>query len=279
MTLRYLGTAAAEGVPGIFCDCAVCRQARRAGGRNIRTRSQAVVDETLLIDLPADTYLHVLHYGLDLKKIKSLLLTHSHADHLYPAELYMRRDGFAHTRSGAKLPWLTLFASGGTRRALAAFFTGKDQTDRCRLKIRSVRAFEPFETAGYRVTPLAADHDESTEPLIYMIEKSGKSLLYANDTGYFPEATWSFLEKTKPRFSMVSLDCTGIMINYKTNHMGLDGAADVKQRMLEAGLADETTRWYVNHFSHNGLVNYDTLVPLAKEKGFEVSYDNLSVEF
>lgn len=279
MTLRYLGTAAAEGVPGIFCDCAVCRQARRAGGRNIRTRSQAVVDETLLIDLPADTYLHVLHDGLDLKKIKSLLLTHSHSDHLYPAELYMRRDGFAHTRSGAPLPLLNVFASGGTMRTLSGFFAQEGQARRCRLKMRTVWAFESFGTAGFRVTPLAADHDESTEPLIYIIEKGGKSLLYANDTGYFPEATWSFLEKAKPRFSMVSLDCTGIMLNYKTHHMGLDGGAEVKRRMLETGLADETTLWYVNHFSHNGLVNYDQLVPLAREKGFEVSYDNLSVEF
>lgn len=279
MKLRYLGTAAAEGVPGIFCDCAVCRQARRAGGRNIRTRSQAVVDETLLIDLPADTYLHVLQYGLDLKKIKSLLLTHSHPDHLYPAELAMRRDGFAHTRSGAPLPFMNIFASGSTMRALAEYSQQESPARRCRLKMRTVRAFAPFETAGFRVTPLAADHDESTEPLIYMIEKGGKSLLYANDTGYFPEQTWSFLEKMKPRFSMVSLDCTGIMINYKTNHMGLDGAAEVKKRMLESGLADQTTLWYVNHFSHNGLVNYDTLVPMAGEKGFTVSYDNLSVEF
>ena len=55
MRIKYLGTAAAEGVPGIFCDCENCKRARKLGGKNIRTRSQAILDDTLLIDFPADT--------------------------------------------------------------------------------------------------------------------------------------------------------------------------------------------------------------------------------
>ena len=64
MKLQFLGTAAAEGIPGIFCQCAVCQEARRKGGRFIRTRSQALIDDRLLIDLNADTYLHTLRYGI-----------------------------------------------------------------------------------------------------------------------------------------------------------------------------------------------------------------------
>ena len=55
MQLHYLGTAAAEGFPGLFCDCDTCRRARAEGGRSLRTRSQALIDGRLLIDLPADT--------------------------------------------------------------------------------------------------------------------------------------------------------------------------------------------------------------------------------
>ena len=44
MIFQYLGTAAAEGWPGLFCDCQACEKARAKGGRNIRTRSQAIVD-------------------------------------------------------------------------------------------------------------------------------------------------------------------------------------------------------------------------------------------
>lgn len=49
----------------------------------------------------------------------------------------------------------------------------------------------PFTVQGYTVTPLEADHDLRTQPVIYLIERNGVCLLYANDTGYFPESTWN----------------------------------------------------------------------------------------
>src|SRR5699024_7123072 len=51
MKLTYLGTAAAEGFPALFCNCPACREAARLGGRNIRTRSQALINRDLLLDL------------------------------------------------------------------------------------------------------------------------------------------------------------------------------------------------------------------------------------
>ena len=56
MKFRFLGTAAAEGIPALFCECAVCKEAREKGGRHIRTRSQALIDDDLLIDFNADSY-------------------------------------------------------------------------------------------------------------------------------------------------------------------------------------------------------------------------------
>ena len=95
MKIQFLGTAAAEGVPAIFCDCESCQRSRERGGRNIRTRSQALIDDKILIDFPADTYMHFLKYQLPLSKIKTCIVTHSHSDHLYPAEIEMRKEGFA----------------------------------------------------------------------------------------------------------------------------------------------------------------------------------------
>ena len=31
MKIKYLGTAAAEGVPAIFCNCETCKEARKLG--------------------------------------------------------------------------------------------------------------------------------------------------------------------------------------------------------------------------------------------------------
>ena len=86
MKFRYLGTAAAEGWPALFCDCEACRKAAALGGKNIRTRSQALVDDKILIDFPADTLWHTLTYHLPLFSIHTCLITHSHSDHLYPAD-------------------------------------------------------------------------------------------------------------------------------------------------------------------------------------------------
>ena len=54
MHFQYLGTAAAEGWPAVFCNCPLCKRAALLGGRNIRTRSQALINKDLLIDLPPD---------------------------------------------------------------------------------------------------------------------------------------------------------------------------------------------------------------------------------
>ena len=76
MKIKFLGTAAAEGWPAVFCNCENCKKAASLGGKNIRTRSQILVNDDLLIDLPPDTYLHKLAHGLDLSKVSVLLVTH-----------------------------------------------------------------------------------------------------------------------------------------------------------------------------------------------------------
>lgn len=61
-------------------------------------------------------------------------------------------------------------------------------------------------------------------------------MLYAHDTGYFPDETWDYLERKKPVFDFVSIDCTGMFENYRQGHMGLSADADTKDRMIKRGL-------------------------------------------
>jgi phosphoribosyl 1,2-cyclic phosphate phosphodiesterase len=278
MKLKYYGTAAAEGFPGLFCDCEACRKARQAGGKNIRTRSQALVDDTLLIDFPPDTYLHVLHYGLDLKPITACIVTHAHTDHLYPIEFEMRRHGYAYAKGGGPLAPLDIYLtekSAEVVRQTPRLHAAEDET----IRINTVVPFAPFPVGGYTVTALKADHDVRTDPVIYMISKD-KTMLYGNDTGYFLPETWEYLEKTKPYFHYVSLDCTGITkADYRTNHMCLETNIEVRDRLIAIGCADENTVFCVHHFSHNGGLIHDELVPVAAEHGFLVSYDTMEVEF
>ena len=65
MKLTFLGTSAAEGFPAIFCNCEYCKEARKLGGKNIRSRSQTLINDDLLIDLPADSYWHFINNGIE----------------------------------------------------------------------------------------------------------------------------------------------------------------------------------------------------------------------
>src|SRR5436305_7709524 len=90
MKVTLLGTASAEGMPGLFCRCETCAKVRAVGGKNIRTRSSALIDNVLKIDFPPDTLSQVVRNGIDLSTVNAVLFTHGHDDHFSPAELQYR---------------------------------------------------------------------------------------------------------------------------------------------------------------------------------------------
>src|ERR1041384_3265199 len=87
MNIRLLGTGSPEGWPVLFCKCETCRKSREIRGKNLRSRSTALIDGVLKIDFPPDTLHHVHIHNLDLTKIESVVITHGHADHIAIQEL------------------------------------------------------------------------------------------------------------------------------------------------------------------------------------------------
>ena len=87
MKISFLGTAASEGWPSLFCQCEACKRARSAGGRNIRTRQQVLLNDDLLLDFGPDTLMHVNQQMIDLSRIHDVLVTHAHSDHFYPEDM------------------------------------------------------------------------------------------------------------------------------------------------------------------------------------------------
>lgn len=275
MKLQYLGTAAAEGTPAIFCHCSVCRKARQAGGRNIRTRAQALVDDRILLDFGLDTYCHALRYNLDLASIHTCLITHTHTDHLIPEEFEFREPWMCHLEQED-----TLFVYGSAE--VGEYLQVKEDgriLDSERSMFREVRPFEPFEAEGYRVTPLPATHG-TRQPLVYAIERDGISMLYAHDTSFFCEDAWRYMTEQHMHFQLVSLDCTeGIRKIDYTGHMNIERDIEMREHMCSLGLIDDSTRVIANHFSHNGGAIYDELLDPAVNHGLEIAYDGMIVEF
>ena len=271
MKLTYLGTAAAEGFPAVFCNCEFCKSARIKGGKNIRTRSQSLINGDLLIDFPADTYHHFLTYGIEGDRIKYLIVTHSHQDHLYTEDLMMRGGAYSHNM---REEVLTVAADG----------VAYDKLSQARPRFTELIKISPFETlrlGEYEITALPARHGGGNIGALNYIIKGDKTLLYLHDTGYPYEETFDFIEKSGFRFDLVSYDCTNvdIPITNEGSHMGIPNDLAVRDRLISIGAVTDKTISVINHFSHNGNPDYDFLVGRVSDAGFLVSYDGLSIDF
>ena len=275
MKIKYLGTAAAESVPALFCDCDVCKMAMKLGGRNLRTRSQALIDDTILIDFPADTYYHFIQNKIKMSEIHTCIITHSHYDHLYAAEVETRRKSMSHLKNDQPLH---MYATYPAYHKIVDALIGARVDEEKRVIAHKIEEFVPFVAEGYKITPLRANHDAPTLPVFYSIEKEGKAILYANDTGIFPEETWNYLLNNPIKYDLVSLDCTSMLVPDINWHMGLPANKMMRDRMFENNLADENTRFICNHFSHNSGLNHQDFVSIAENEGFEVSFDGMEVE-
>lgn len=277
MKLTYYGTAAAEGWPALYCQCPTCQNARKLKGKDYRTRSQSLVNDDLLLDFPCDTYLHTLNNGLDLSRVTDVLITHPHEDHFYPEDLACRQKWYCPVQPDFMLNVYAGEAAQEVYRRVSEPEYNQSLPEV--VTLHTIREFEKLSLKNYTVYPLLADHDKRFTCFIYLIVGAdGKTLLYAHDTGYFPEKTWEFLKGFHLDF--VSLDCTSGKLEQRTGHMGFSCNVEVKNRLTAEGIAGPETVFVVNHFSHNcKFLSHEEMVETVKPEGFLVSYDGMEVEF
>ena len=272
MKIQYLGTSAAEGWPAPFCRCEACERARRRGGKNFRTRSQALIDDTILLDLPGDTLAHANRFGLELGRVNHLLITHAHLDHFSAFDLHMRIHPYQH---GADP--LNVYCNQHVHQAFLRSLEPYLMEYPTYIHFHILHPFDECDAAGYHIEALRADHTPGEECLFYRISSANGSILYAHDTGYFPEDTWAYLMGKSNR--IVSLDCTYCLEECRSRHMGLNTCAEVRKRMLDEGMADEQTLFVINHFTHNcaGENGFEEIEATAQRMGFLTAYDGMIV--
>ncbi len=274
MKIQFLGTAAAEGIPALYCQCDVCKEANEKRGRFIRSRCQTLINDDLLLDFGPDTYYHMLTYQVPLDRIHHVLITHNHSDHFYSNELCFRRKGYA-----SKVEEEPLFVYGADSVYQEALRVIKSENMEQYVQARFVQPFESFQIKDYTIIPLKANHDKNAGPLNYIIRQNDKTILYAHDTGYYSEEVWKFLEKLYIHFDLISLDCTaGLLTNWKDHHLSFDCFLEVIERLKEMKLIDQHTKIMANHFSHNGQAGYEKMRENALKHHVEVTYDGMIIE-
>ena len=282
MKIRYLGTAAAERIPAMFCDCDVCRRAMAAGGKNIQTHAQALIDDKLLIDFSGDTWYHFQKLGRTLWDIEHVLITHSHVDHFTYESFAMRA---AKTCHGFKAEKLKFYTSAGVIERIweCLRVRGNKLLDKIpeRVEFIPLNYYETICIDGYSVTPLPSEHAGDEQSFFYLIEKDGKTIFYCHDTGFFESHIDDWMVENGKHIDFMSIDCTkgDMPFTYKT-HMSMEEGSAIAARFAARGLIREDTKRYFTHFAHNCGMIRDELAAVAKEKyDFETTYDGCEVAF
>lgn len=271
MKLQFLGTAAAEGYPGIFCHCSRCQQARLLGGRNLRYRSALLVNDDLLIDFGPDLLAAAQRFGRDLSQVTNGLVTHAHSDHFYHSNFEMRGGSFT---GRTEIPMLDLFGPRDVKALLNAEY---DNLDALRLRLHTVTAFDQWQHSGYQFHAYHAYHavGHLEEALFYSVDDGKHAFLYATDTGPFPADSWRALENQS--FDVIILEETMGGGTYN-QHIGFEQFVEHARRMRASGMLRPGGRIIATHFSHSGNPLYDDLVAFFAPHAVEVAYDGLAIE-
>lgn len=285
MKLTFLGTGAGEGYPGLWCECPHCDYARKHGGKNIRTNSSAVIDERLLIDIGPGCFDNAARFGVNLCHVTSLLITHPHEDHLYPQHLIWRRTdednlGLPYAeqmrRGGPRftpIPELSVYGGAFTEKLLSR---QKEQLEGARMRFERIEEGVPFQTGAYRVTPVRGNHVERGFSHSYIIEKDGRTMLYALDTGSYDPDMEALLKKYV--FNLVVMEGTTGLTEQYGGHMCLVNNVRMLRFFQDNGCYAPDGRFVLTHMSPHWCPPHDWYESIAGAEGVTLAYDGMQIE-
>lgn len=281
MKVKILGTAAATAMPLPFCGCETCRTARINGGKDLRKRSAALINDDLLIDLSPDLSAMAAMYNVDTSKIRCLLQTHSHSDHFDAGHLVTRCGEYASQNP----EHLTIICSAKTLEDMNHWVQCNDPaidlTDEFRQQDMGIsfllpEKFEQVIIGDYKITPIDSLHDPRVQAYIYLIEEHGKRLLYATDLLCISEDVWDFLCTCHPD-ALVIDQTYGEGCN-SGGHTDAGQVKDIVLRMKKLGITDDSTRIFATHISHEGNGTHEQMEALAVKNGYNIAFDGMEFD-
>jgi phosphoribosyl 1,2-cyclic phosphate phosphodiesterase len=280
--LTFLGTAASEGYPNAFCGCDACNGARAAGGPNIRRRSSALIEDDLLIDIGPDLMGASAAFDLPLHTIRYVLQTHEHGDHLDLSH-FSSRSANCGVPNVKDLTWLAsasaaTHAAGRLRMGSSLeLFQDPQLIDRLSLRHRQISVYEPTEFGSYRVFSVPANHGAGIDAMLHAIERNGRRLFYATDTGTLPVEVWEALARDGWVFDVVAMDHTFGMAKRSNGHMNSEQFREHIAEMKRFGLLHDGSRIFATHIAHHSNPLHDELTAFAAGHGYEIAHDGLVV--
>ena len=261
--MRFLGTGAAEMLPDPFCDCPLCRDAREHP-EHVRLRSMLQLDRDSLIDFGPDLGAVCARYRLDLTGLRQVFVTHTHQDHFCFANA-----GLVHMSRTRTEP-LDIYLSEGALKSLEAVFLPAQQPNagmgkaarhvQDHIRFHPVAVGEPFRVGAYTVTALGTTHpvSEFENAVNYLFRRDdGRKLLYACDTGYYPEGSLAILEGAQT--DVLIMDATyGSNEDANTrSHLNAWAFRDMLAIFLERKIITPGTRVFATHINHKHTFTHE----------------------
>ncbi len=268
MKITLLGTGGADGIPAFYSDTRVSDHARTHRGKNVRTRSGALVDEGLKLDLGPDTWCQLATQGLDARDWTAVLFTHSDADHFAPDELMYAVYPFNDCEFAGFAVYGNMYIC---RRILEKY-------PEWPFELVNTKSFSPFEHDGYKILPVRAHHKQEEDAHNFVVQDEKSTLLYATDTGIWDEPTWEALQDF--RLDCLVLECSeGFAATNYDGHLDANEFMQMVEKLNKQGTIDSSTKVWTTHHSHQGEATHDELTAFFAPKGVNVGYDGATVEF
>lgn len=286
MKLTFLGTGAGETYPGYWCECPHCTYARKHRGKNLRTNSSMVIDEELLIDIGPSCFDNAARFGVNLSKIKTLLVTHPHEDHLYPQHLRWRNTDESllpltyveKMRHGGPrftdIPQLNIYGNSFVMETLRKSL---DDMEELKINLHEIKEGKEEKTDGYRILPVRGNHGSQRGfSHSYIIQKDEKTLLYALDSGSYDEDQFALIQEYQ--YDAVIMEGTTGLNEQYGGHMCLMNNIRIRDRLKENKCLRENSRFLLTHLSPHWCPPHDWYESIVASEGLELAYDGLQIE-
>ncbi len=270
MKIKLLGTGSAEGWPGLFCSCMVCNKSRLLRGKNIRSRSSAVIDGALKIDLPPDTFYHVAMHELDMTSIELLAFTHAHDDHLAPAEFQYASSYFVPSESTSPLKVV------GCSTVVQKIRNGVEIED-LPFCLEQMDAWKTYDFGKWQITPIMANHDPTQVCFNLIITDGKKTLLYATDTGWYRDETWEFLSNFRLDGAVMEIS-RGPKEQGYSGHMSIPEVIRMREKLIGYGALITSGPVVTTHHSHLGGLLHEEMEEILTPHNIMVGYDGMEFE-
>jgi len=254
MKVLFLGTSAGWPLPRLGCDCSLCQS---QDPRDRRLRPAVLVNETVLIDASPDIYHQLFSLKVDPRKIKALVLTHSHPDHLLGfydlTHLYNREE------KELKLV-ATQETINGLRQVHRLPFTPFRQ--------EVVRPNEVIELEKIKMVLFPVEHSQS--PCCGVKMKGEKLFVYLPDFRRLPQSEY----KKCREVHLLVLDGSSLGRRGQTRiHQSIEEGIKLAKRL-------KPKKCYFTHLGHitGTYKELERFVQAQGGQNFHIAYDGLEIE-